>query len=70
MLQVMAMTDNDAFTDNLAGESARLLRVIADRIERGEFTGLFESVHDENGNAVGAFRLKPCACPDPCEHIR
>jgi hypothetical protein len=70
MLNVDLATGNDAFAENLAGESARILREIADRIEGGGWSGLFQSVLDSNGNVIGTFRLKPCTCSSPCEHIR
>ena len=70
MLNVDLATGNDAFADDLAGEAARILRDLADLVESGGATGLFQSVLDANGNVIGTFRLKSCACPNPCEHIR
>lgn len=44
-------TGNAAFDDdNRPHESARILRVIADRVEQGEEQGL---IHDLNGQKVG-----------------
>lgn len=50
--------ENDAFTENgLTAETANILREVASRIERGEYTGLYQNVKDSNGNTVGTFRL-------------
>lgn len=70
MLTVQVVTENAAFDGNLAGESSRILREIADRIEAGETTGLYQSVRDSSGNTCGLFRLKPCTCTGPCEHVK
>ena len=61
--------DNDAFTGgveegnarnwNAALEVARILRVIADKVEREGFSGFFETVLDANGNDVGRYAAKP-----------
>jgi hypothetical protein len=49
--------DNDAFTGKKGlGELARLLRVVADRIESGKTSG---KVQDVNGNTVGNHELTP-----------
>ena len=69
MLNIALETGNDAFALDMTGEVARILRGIADKIERGEATGLYQSVYDDNGNPVGTFRLKPCTCPNPCERL-
>ena len=66
MLKIEIETGNDAFAVDLTGECARLLRGIADKIERGDASGLYQSVYDDNGNPVGAFRLKACRCANPC----
>lgn len=58
MLEVKIRTGNAAF-DPPEMEAARILRVIADRIERGEATGKFQTVMDLNGNDVGRFKLAP-----------
>lgn len=70
MFRLQIETDNEAFADNMGAECARILRAVADRIEAGDYSGLYESVRDLNGNACGTFRLKPCDCPNPCEHLR
>lgn len=50
--------ENAAFEDEgIATEIGRILRDIAERIERGEATGLYQNVKDINGNVVGTFRL-------------
>lgn len=54
MITITIKTDNAAFADgNRAAEVARILRVIADRIEGGETP----TVYDYNGNKVGAITL-------------
>ena len=50
--------DNAAFDDMPEFEVARILRHIADRIESGQATGLYQNAIDINGNIVGTFRLK------------
>ena len=48
-------TGNAAFQDSSdVHETARILRDIADRLERGERDG---KARDANGNTVGAFHL-------------
>lgn len=48
-------TDNATFEDGAATESCRILREIADRIERkGDLEGV---IFDANGNNIGAFVL-------------
>ena len=47
-------TDNAAFEDGAATETARILREIADRIEAGDMGG---AARDANGNTVGVFAL-------------
>ena len=70
MLTISCDTTNAAFDgDALRTESARILRALADRIEAGDFSGLYQTVRDSNGNACGTFRLKPCDCANPCEHL-
>ena len=54
-LTVEIRTDNDAFADgNDATECARILRLIAESLERGT-RGM--PLHDFNGNRVGRFDL-------------
>lgn len=51
--------DNAAFDGcDLAPEIVRILRSIADRVERDGPSGFFETVRDINGNDVGRFALK------------
>lgn len=64
MLQVKVDTNNDAFQadrciseDAFRTEAARILRLIADHIELGEYTGKFQTVFDINGNDVGRWKL-------------
>jgi hypothetical protein len=47
-------TDNDAFSDDRAGEVARILRVVAERLVSGDddFSS-FRTLLDHNGNDVG-----------------
>ena len=47
-------TDNEAFSRNKGREVARILRRIAERLERGEDSG---KAMDLNGNSVGKFEL-------------
>ena len=49
-------TGNDAFRDDEAGEVARILRAVADRLDGGQ---PFGALHDINGNRVGQFGLTP-----------
>lgn len=62
MLEVrITELNNDAFKHPTEGgihEIARILRALAYRIEKQEFTGMYENLHDINGNPVGFFRLK------------
>lgn len=50
---------NAAFDDeNELREIARILRIAADRVERGELaSGMHRNLHDQNGNPVGTFVL-------------
>lgn len=55
--------NNEAFNYSTEGEPyeiARLLRVIADKVERRSPQDLsaYETIHDINGNDVGRFALK------------
>lgn len=47
-------TDNAAFDEIAATETARILRDVAKHIERGD---LERSIMDSNGNRIGAYRL-------------
>jgi hypothetical protein len=48
--------DNDAFADDLRGETARILRRLADSVENGYDAG---NLADVNGNTVGSFAFLP-----------
>lgn len=53
-------TDNDAFTDNMNGETARILETIAKKLNRDEYdvhTGEHRALFDSNGNAIGYFAV-------------
>lgn len=52
-------TDNEAFDPDPAPELVRILRKIADRVEREGFSGFFETIHDVNGNDLGRYAMKP-----------
>jgi hypothetical protein len=54
MITITIKTDNAAFQDNRHAEVARILRDLANRLDRG-FT--FDRVQDVNGNAVGSVTL-------------
>ena len=50
--------NNAAFEDaGTAQETARILREIADKLEAGQATGLFQNAKDFNGNIVGTYKL-------------
>jgi len=51
-------TGNAAFDPDPQYEVARILREIADRLERDGANGLYQTIHDINGNDVGRWRLK------------
>lgn len=53
-LKLNIVMDNDAFAEEPASEAARLLREIADLVERGDYHGI---VRDLNGNKVGLFHI-------------
>lgn len=55
-------TDNAAFSDDPANEAARILREIADKLERGESLG-GGPIRDANGNRVGHWEMTPFASP-------
>ena len=54
MLRIEFATDNAAFDDGATDETARILRYIASRIERGSHSG---PIRDANGNAIGRYEL-------------
>lgn len=45
-------TDNAAFEDNGAAEVVGRLRVVLDRVKKGEYAGL---IYDSNGNFIGSW---------------
>lgn len=49
--------NNSAFDDNLEAEISRILRELANRVENGDCTGLFQNIKDSNGNIIGTFKL-------------
>ncbi len=57
---VWVSTDNAAFDDgNKAGELARILRDIADKLESSsDVPAFFQTVRDINGNDVGRYAEK------------
>lgn len=55
MLRVRIDTDNDAFAGAGEQEVARLLRVVARRVEEGHMDGV---ICDINGNRCGSFDLR------------
>lgn len=57
MMQVIIDTEGDALHDNPA-EVSRILRGIADRVDRGE-SGQWVTILDINGNTVGRWKLGP-----------
>jgi hypothetical protein len=54
-------TDNDAFYDDENGEIARILRDLADRIDRGDIASQHRNASDRNGNIIGTYVLKEAA---------
>lgn len=55
MLTIKFKTDNAAFSDDVGGETARVLRQIADKIESTrDGSG---HVRDANGNTIGHWSL-------------
>lgn len=50
--------DNAAFDEGMATEIGRILRDVAQRVERGDFhEGDGGAIHDSNGNRVGNWRI-------------
>lgn len=59
--QLYIRTDNDVFSDDVplgGGEIARILREIADKVEKDGCPYHFTTIHDKNGNDVGRYALK------------
>ena len=54
MFKLTIRTDNAAFENGAATETARILRKIAKQIEDGELEG---NARDFNGNTVGSYVL-------------
>ena len=53
-------TENAAFSDGYRNyETARILRIIADRLELGEEFEFYQTLFDFNGNDVGRAAFKP-----------
>ncbi len=51
--------DNAAF-DDMPAEVCRILRSVADRIERdNEVPAMYQTIRDINGNDVGRYAIKP-----------
>lgn len=55
MFSLNFATDNAAFTENREAEIARILREIADNVQRGPYES--GRVRDGNGNSVGAWHI-------------
>ena len=55
-ITIIIETDNAAFDDSPTGEIARILRVMADRIEEA---GIPPVPKDSNGNVVGSVTVEP-----------
>jgi hypothetical protein len=55
MLRVLVSTEGDAFAGHGEQECARLLRLVADRVEDGQLDG---QLMDINGNHCGGFDLR------------
>lgn len=53
-LNITIETDNAAFADDLFGELARALKIVAGKIQSGQDAG---SIWDSNGNRVGEFDI-------------
>lgn len=50
--------ENAVFRNEPDAEIVRILREVANRIERGDSYSTFRNIHDANGNIVGTFALK------------
>lgn len=50
-------TDNAAFAENVAGEVSRILRKVADDVDRGIDGSKHLSVLDVSGNRIGSWTL-------------
>ena len=51
-------TDNAAFEPDPAVETARILREVADRVEKGDILSHYRTLLDINGNDVGRAAFK------------
>jgi hypothetical protein len=56
MFKLEISTANDAFAESMHHEVARILREIADKVERGPPSG---TCRDANGNRVGEYGFHP-----------
>ena len=56
--QLQFTADDDAFQPDPSAEIVRILREVANRIERGDSYNTFRNIHDANGNIVGVLALK------------
>lgn len=56
--RIMIHTGAAAFEPEPAPELARILRSIADRLDRGEDFSMFRTLYDVNGNDCGRVALK------------
>lgn len=58
MLTMNVDMGNDAFHQDPCGELARILRVVADKIERGDYyPGHSVTILDVNGNDAGRWKI-------------
>lgn len=57
--QLYIHTDNDAFHPEPGPEIARILHLVARRVEDGADLRHFQTLRDVNGNDVGRVRLLP-----------
>ena len=58
MITVSFETDNSAFEDDRDREISRILRKIANLIDKGEYhPGHSKSILDVNGNRIGSYKF-------------
>jgi hypothetical protein len=58
IFKLQIVCEGAAFEDDCQAEIARMLRVVAERLERGEPCDYYRNIPDINGNSVGAYALK------------